>query len=94
MLITEYYISYLINKYDRYLVSMEEGTWYLPQACQFLKLKHHFHFSFEKSIFIERTTQYIKDRNKEGFDDYFPCKKKREIQTITSDQLVKIICGF
>lgn len=21
--------------------------------------------------------QYIKDRTKEGFDDYFPCKKKK-----------------
>ena len=23
-----------------------------------------------------RCTQYIKDRTKEGFDDYFPCMKK------------------
>jgi putative transposase len=36
------------------------GTWY-PQACEFLKLKHHIHSPFEKSI-IERTIQYIKDR--------------------------------
>lgn len=32
------------------------------QACQFLKLKHHLHSSFEKSIIIERTMQYIEDR--------------------------------
>ena len=43
-------------------------------ACRFLKLKHHIHSSFEKSL-IERTMQYIKDRT-EGFDDYFPCKIK------------------
>ena len=34
------------------------------------------HSSFEKSIMIERTIQYIKDRT-EGFDDYFPCRKKK-----------------
>ena len=50
------------------------GTWY-PQACRFLKLNHHLHSSFEKSI-IERTMQYIKDRI-ESFDDYFPCKKNK-----------------
>src|SRR4051794_1185539 len=46
-----------------------------PQACRFLKLKHHIHSPYEKSI-IERTMQYIKDRT-ESFDDYFPCKKKK-----------------
>ncbi len=30
-----------------------DGTWY-PQSCRFLKLKHHIHSSFEKSI-VERT---------------------------------------
>ena len=45
------------------------------QDCQFLKLKHHIHSSYKKSI-IERTMQYIKDRTK-GFDDYFPCRKKK-----------------
>jgi putative transposase len=48
---------------------MEDALWY-PQACQFLKLEHHLHSPFEKSI-IERTIQYIKDRT-ENFDDYFP----------------------
>jgi putative transposase len=33
-----------------------------PQACKFLGLEHHLHSSFEKSIIIERTIQYIKDR--------------------------------
>jgi hypothetical protein len=46
------------------------------QACRFLKLNHHLHSYYEKSI-IERTIQYIKDRTKEGFDDYFPCRRRR-----------------
>ncbi len=54
-------------------VSSDGGTWY-PQACRFLKLKHHLHSSYEKSI-IEITIQYVKDRI-ESFDDYFSCKKK------------------
>jgi putative transposase len=49
-------------------------TWYPPQACRFLKLEHHLHSAYKKSIIIERTIQYIKDRT-EGFDDYFPCRK-------------------
>ncbi len=48
------------------------GTWY-PQACKFLKVEHHIHSPYEKSV-IERTIQYVKDRI-ECFDDYFPCKK-------------------
>ena len=50
------------------------GTWY-PMACRFLKLKHHFHSSLEKSL-IKRTIQHIKDRT-ECFDDYFPCSKEK-----------------
>jgi putative transposase len=52
----------LIDKYDKHPVSTSDGgTWYPPQACQFLKLDHHIHSFHEKSI-IERTIQYIKDR--------------------------------
>jgi putative transposase len=43
---------------------------------QVLEDKPSFHSSYEKSI-IERTIQYIKDRTKECFDDYFPCRKKK-----------------
>ena len=74
MLVAERFIASLINTYGKHPVSTDGGTWY-PQACKFLKLKHHTHFPFEKSI-IERTMQYIKDRT-EGFDDYFPCRKKK-----------------
>ena len=47
-----------------------------PQACKFLKLKHHIHLPYEKSIVERRTIQYLKDRT-ESFDDYFPCRKER-----------------
>jgi len=72
----------LIKKYGKNPVSTDDddddGTWY-PQACRFLKLRHHTHslthsYYYEKSIIIERTIQYIKDRT-EMFDDYFPCQK-------------------
>ena len=62
-----------IGEYGKHPVSTDGGTWY-PQACQFLKLSHHIHSSYEKSL-IERTIQYIKDRT-ENFDDYFPCNRK------------------
>jgi len=76
MFVTERFLSHVVDRYGKHPVSTDDdGTWY-PQACKFLKLKHHIHSSYEKSIIIERTMQYIKDRTKEYFDDYFPCRKK------------------
>jgi len=73
ILVAEQFLQELIKKYGKYPVSTDDGgTWY-PQACRFLKLRHHTHSYYEKSL-IERTIQYIKDRT-ECFDDYFPCQK-------------------
>jgi putative transposase len=74
MLVAERFIASLIDEFGKHPVSTDGGTWY-PQACRFLKLKHHIHSPFEKSI-IERKMQYIKDRT-ECFDDYFPCRKAK-----------------
>ena len=71
MFVAERFISKLIMIYGSHPVSTDGGTWY-PQACRFLKLQHHLHSYFEKSL-VERTIQYIKDRT-ESFDDYFPCR--------------------
>ena len=68
----EHFLSDMVDEHGQHPVSTNGGTWY-PQACQFLKLKHHIHSTCEKSI-IERTIQYIKDRT-ECFDDYFPYRK-------------------
>jgi putative transposase len=73
MLIAERFLSKNIDEYGKHPVSSDGGTWYPSQACRFLKLQHHIHSSYEKSIIIERTMQYIKDRT-ESFDDYFPCR--------------------
>jgi putative transposase len=72
MFVAERFLSNVVEKYGHYPVSTDGGTWY-PQACKFLKLEHHIHSPYEKSL-IERTMQYVKDRT-ESFDDYFPCKK-------------------
>jgi len=73
MFVAERFILGLVKNYGKHPVSTDGGTWY-PQACRFLKLKHHVHSPFEKSL-IERTMQYVKDRT-ESFDDYFPCRLK------------------
>jgi putative transposase len=73
MLIAEGFLSGMVQIHGKHPVSTDGGTWY-PQACKFLNLKHHIHFSMAKSL-IERTMQYIKDRT-ECFDDYFPCRIK------------------
>jgi putative transposase len=81
ILIAEQFLQNLIRKYGKHRISTDGGTWYHPQACKSLKIKHHLHCSFEKSI-IERTIQYIKDRT-ESFDDYFPCTiERRKLQHI------------
>jgi putative transposase len=75
--VAERFLDGVTKEYDKHPVSTDGGTWYPPQACQFLKLQHHIHSAYEKSIVIERTIQYIKDRTTEGFfNDYFPCGKK------------------
>lgn len=73
MLMAEKFLSELAKVHGKHPISTDGGTWY-PQACRFLKLRHHLHSPWEKSI-IERTIQYIKDRT-ECFDDYFPCRKE------------------
>jgi putative transposase len=72
--VAERVISKLIKIHGPHPISTDGGTWY-PQACRFLKLPHHIHSFYQKSI-IERTMQYIKDRT-ESFDDHFPCRKKK-----------------
>ena len=72
ILIAERFISDLAKVHGKHPVSTDGGTWY-PQACRYLKIRHHhIHSSWEKSL-IERTIQYVKDRT-ECFDDYFPCR--------------------
>ena len=60
MLIAERFLSGVVKIHGKHPVSTDGGTWY-PMACRFLKLKHHIHSPYEKSL-IERTMQYIKDR--------------------------------
>ena len=77
MFVAERFLSHIVKEYGQHSVLTDGGgTWY-PRACKFLKVEHHIHSPFEKSIFIERTMQYIKDRTIESFDDYFPCKKDK-----------------
>ena len=49
--------------------------WY-PQACRFLRLHHHIHSPYEKSI-IERTVQSIKDRTEYFNDTFFLVRKSK-----------------
>ena len=57
MLIDEQFISKLVKKYGPHPVStVDGGKWYPSQACRFLKLNHHLHSFYQKSI-IERTIQ-------------------------------------
>ena len=51
--------------YGKHIVYSDgDGTWYL-EACVLLNLKHRLlllHSSYEKSIVVERTIEYLKDR--------------------------------
>jgi len=60
MSVAEHFLFEIVKEYDRNPISTDRGTWY-HQSCKLLKLKHHLHSSFEKTI-IERTKQYIKNR--------------------------------
>ena len=69
-------ITYCKRIWSTFCFNRDGGTWYPPQVCKFLKVEHHIHSPFEKSI-IERIVQYIKDRTTESFNDYIPCKKDK-----------------
>ncbi|HXT84228.1 MAG TPA: hypothetical protein VN704_07850 [Verrucomicrobiae bacterium] len=58
MFVAYWFISKVVDKHGRLHVSTVGGTWY-PQACHFLKLKHHIYFLHEKRI-GERTMQTSK----------------------------------
>jgi hypothetical protein len=50
MLVAEWFIQKLATEYGKHPVRTEGGcTWHL-QACKSLRLHHHLHSSFEKSI--------------------------------------------
>src|SRR6478736_6243318 len=55
MFVAKRFLDGVTKEYDKHPVSTDGGTWYPPQACQFLKLQHHIHSAYEKSIIIERT---------------------------------------
>ena len=42
MLVAEQFLKGLVKKYGKHSISTDGGTWY-PQACKFLKIKHHLH---------------------------------------------------
>ena len=50
MLVAEQFLKRLVKKYGKHSISTDGGTWYPPQACKFLKIKHHIHSYYEKSI--------------------------------------------
>ena len=77
MFVAERFISRLIKIHGKHIISTDRGTWYPPRDCIFLKIDHHLHCSYEKSIIIERPMQYIKDRIEEDFDDDFPCRRTK-----------------
>ena len=55
MFVAKRFLDGVTKEYDKHPVSTDGGTWYPPQACQFLKLQHRIHSAYEKSIVIERT---------------------------------------
>ncbi len=73
--VTEHFLSDIVKEYGIHPISTDGGNGY-SQSCKFLKLKHHLHSSFEKSI-IKITMQYIKDRTIEGFMIIFLAERKK-----------------
>jgi putative transposase len=77
MFVAERFLSGIVRDYGKHPVSTDGGTWY-PQACQFLKLKHHTHSPDEKSI-IERTIQYVKDRTDNSMTSFSLQQQERTL---------------
>ena len=73
-MVTELFLFDVVEEYGEHPVSTDGGTWYPQQACRSLKLNHHIHSSYEKSLIIERTAVY--QRQNRNLDDYFPIEKR------------------
>src|SRR5436309_13323132 len=62
ILVAEQFLQELIKKYGQYPVSTDGGgTWY-PQACRFLKLRHHTHSLILRKKYHYRTSYSIHKR--------------------------------
>ena len=52
MFVAEHFLSGIVEEYGEHPVSTDGGTWY-PQACQFLKLKHHIHIPLMRKVSLK-----------------------------------------
>jgi putative transposase len=48
LVVAEQFLKGLVKKYGKHSISSDGETWYPPQACKFLKIKHHIHLYYEK----------------------------------------------
>ena len=53
MFVAEQFLSSLVQEYGKHPVSTNGGTWY-PQACKYLKLRHHIHIPLMRESIIEK----------------------------------------
>ena len=49
MFVAERFLSSLVQEYGKHPVSTDGGTWY-PQACKYLKLRHHIHTQLMRKV--------------------------------------------
>jgi putative transposase len=69
MIVVESFLRSLLRIYGKHTVYSDGETWY-SEACIFLGLEHRLHSPYDKSIVVERTIEYLKDRT-EAFDDCY-----------------------
>jgi len=79
MFMAEKFISDLIKSYNKHS-SISIERWRHLVSSSGLSVSEtealHSFFLFGKSL-IKRTMQYVKSRTEEGFDDDFPCRRKK-----------------
>jgi transposase-like protein len=83
MLVAGHFLSDLLE-HGKHTVSTDCETWY-SQACRLLRMKHHLHSPYEKSI-IERTMQCSRTELNALITIFHA---KEEMQTKACNQLVK-----
>jgi hypothetical protein len=77
---TQHFLSDIVDKHDRQPVSLDGGMWHLPQqACHFLKLKHHLHSFYKKSILKEQSSSKLKIGTKNVLTITFHTVKRKNV---------------
>ena len=72
-------VASLINRYGKHSVSTADGGIWYPQACHFLKLKHHLHIPLLRKVSSKEQCNMSRIELNIALMNIFHAKEKRNV---------------